>query len=384
MLKTWFKLIKAGIVVFGLLLSFFAFIEIIRAYQILNDFHVIAGYIFLGILAAGLLWLLIYLIRILASQPPVLIPPKTQDQQTANYRQIKRYAIYLRKYMTRLSGNPLLRTEEQEKLTIAMEKLHNSLSSGNSHQALIKEIAAVEEEVIRPALKQLDDISEKEIRACVAVVMAGVTLSPYKAADLMIVVYRNIIMTTRIMRIYNSRPRLREQFKIAGDIVAVVATVNYINMGKNLIEGLTSHAPLIGRYSDDIAQGIGAGFMTSVVGHAGIERCKAFDGFSRDEATEKIKSKAAHFYEDVRDIFKKDILPSVVNRIGGASKDTFDRIISAIDETGSRIGNLIKKPIGTAFNAGANGGKAVYKTSAKGISFVGSITERLAKPFKKK
>jgi hypothetical protein len=373
MLKTWLKIIKTGLLVFGVLLSFFAFIEVLRAYQTLYDLHPIAGYTFIAVIAASLLWLAGYLIKTITAQPPVLIPPRIGDPQSAKPRRVRRYAKYLIKYMSRLSNNPSLPADQQEKVAAAIDDLSAAVNSGKSSASLVEEITTTQDKTIRPALKILDDLAEKEIRSCVATVMAGVTLSPYKAADLMIVLYRNVVMAARIMRIYNSRPRLREQFRIAADIIAVVATVNYINMGKNLIEGLASRAPLIGKYSDDIAQGIGAGFMTSVVGHAAVQRCKAFKGFNRTKAAEKLKSKAAHFYEDVRDMFKKDILPSVVNRIGDASKETFDTIVSALDDTGNLVGNIIKIPIETA----ATGGKAVYRTSAKGINIAGKIADKL-------
>ncbi|MBW8017532.1 MAG: DUF697 domain-containing protein [Planctomycetes bacterium] len=384
MLKTWFKIIKTGLLVFGALLSFFAFIEILHAYQTLREFHPIAGYAFAGIIAAALLWLAVYLIKTIASQPPVLIPPRIGEPQTASPRRVKKYAKYLSKYMSRLTSNRYLPAEQQETVAAAMDKLSSAVYSGKSSAALAEEIISAQDQAIRPALQTLDDQAEKEIRACVAVVMTGVTLSPYKAADLMIVIYRNFVMAGRIMKIYNSRPRLREQFKIAADIIAVVATVNYINMGKNLIEGLASRAPLIGRYSSDIAQGIGAGFMTSVVGHAAVQRCKAFKGFDRTEAAKKLKSKAAHFYEDVRDMFKKDILPSVLNRIGDATKETFDMIVSVLDDTSTLIGNIIKSPIEAAVTVGTTGGKVVYNTSAKGISLAGKIAAKFTKPFKKK
>jgi len=380
-LKTWFKVIKTGLLVFGGLLSFFAFIELLRAYQTLYALHPIAGYTFAGVIFAGIIWLAAYMIKTIGAQPPVLIPPRIGDPETATHRRIKRYAKYLVKYMTRLSNNPNLAADQQEKVAAAMLELTSALNSGDDLPETIK---AVQDQTIKPALKTLDEQAEKEIRSCVAVVMAGVTLSPYKAADLMIVVYRNIVMASRIMRTYNSRPRVREQLKIAADIIAVVATVNYINMGKNLIEGLASRAPLIGKYSDDIAQGIGAGFMTSVVGHAAVQRCKAFKVFDRNEAAEKLKSKAAHFYEDVRDMFKKDILPSVVNRLGDASKETFDTIVSVLDDTSTLVGNIIRTPKDAAVTVGTTSGKVVYNTSAKGISLVGKIAGKIPHPFKKK
>ena len=77
----------------------------------------------------------------------------------------------------------------------------------------------------------LDEKAEKQVRKSTRDVMVGVTLSPYKAADLLIVLYRNLIMTTKIIRIYNTRPRFREQLKTIYDTICIVATVNYINMG---------------------------------------------------------------------------------------------------------------------------------------------------------
>jgi len=213
--------------------------------------------------------------------------------------------------------------------------------------------------------------------------MAGVTLSPYKAADLLIVIYRNVVMTARIMRIYNSRPRIRQLLRTVSDIIAVVATVNYINMGKNLIEGLTSRAPFIGRYSDDIAQGIGAGFMTSIVGHAAMFRSRAYTKWNSKAAARDLKAMAADFYDDVRDMFKKDILPTILHRLGDVSRDTIDKICIALDETGNRVNSFIKVPFGAAVNAGASRTIAVCKTSAKGVTFIGRLAAKIPVPLKK-
>ena len=78
-------------------------------------------------------------------------------------------------------------------------------------------------------------------------VMLAVTLSPYKSADLLVVVYRNFVMVGRIIRIYNARPSVAGQMRVFSDIFSVVATVNYLNMGRNLIEALASHVPGIGQ-----------------------------------------------------------------------------------------------------------------------------------------
>ena len=50
-------------------------------------------------------------------------------------------------------------------------------------------------------------------------------------------------MVVRIVKVYRARPALGEQIRIFSDIINVIATVNYINMGKNLIESLGSRVP---------------------------------------------------------------------------------------------------------------------------------------------
>ena len=67
-----------------------------------------------------------------------------------------------------------------------------------------------------------------------------------------------------------------------------------------------------------------------------------------------------------------------------ASKETFDTIVSVLDDTSTLIGNIIKSPIEAAVTVGTTGGKAVYNTSAKGISIAGKIAGKITKPFKKK
>jgi hypothetical protein len=206
--------------------------------------------------------------------------------------------------------------------------------------------------------------------------MVGVTLSPYKSADLLIVLYRNLVMVVRIVRVYRVRPALSEQLGIFSDIINVIATVNYINMGKNLIEGLGSKVPGIGRFVDDIAQGIGAGFMTTITGHAAMDRCRSFRGWNEVEAKKHLLSHVGDFYNDVKDIFFKDVWSGVRGRAGAAATDAGDKVAAAIDETGSIVDSFIKIPIKTATTAGA----AVVDTTAKSVSAIGDI---LTKPFKK-
>ncbi len=369
MLKTWWRIIRTAIVVIGVLLTFFAVVEAIRAYQTLRDFHPIAGYIFIGVFGCAAIWLIGYILVNLGSRPAVLVPPVIAGPDEANTRQLRRYGKYIGRYIDRLSDNPSLSTEDRTKADDGAEELADALAAAGTNEDILAAIAQAQSNIIQPLLAKLSAQADKEIRASVAIVMAGVALSPYKAADLMIVLYRNVVMVIRTIRIYNSRPRFGEQLRILSDIVNVVATVNYINMGQNLIDGLFSNVPGIGRFTDDIAQGIGAGFMTSVVGHATMQRCEAFKGWNEQEAKDTLRSRAGDFYADVRDMFKKDILPKILKRFGDSSRDTVEKIGQVLDEIGSRAGTFVKAPFSAAVSATSTvvtaGGKVTARSRKK-------------------
>ena len=366
MLRTWWKIIRLAVLAIGVLLSFFAVIEVLRAYQTLYEFHPVAAFVFLGVLVCGTVWIIGYLVVTLASRPAVLIPPPISDANSATNRELRRYGKYLTKYIGRLSYNDALSIEDGDKAKEGMVELALALDTGNNKEALFIAVEKAEEQVIKPILAKLNEEANRQIRSCVRDVMMGVTVSPYKAADLIIVLYRNLVMVIRIVRIYNSRPRFREQLRIFADTIKVVATVNYINMSKNLLESLGSRVPLIGKCVDDIAQGIGAGFMTSVAGHAAMYRCRAFRPWDEENAKESLRNRMRDFYADIRDIFKKDILHIIMNRVGDRSKENLEKIrtgiSAALGETGNAVASFVKVPVSaatTAGKAGKTGGRAV-------------------------
>ena len=374
MLKTIWKLIRTAVIVIGVLLTFFAVLEVLRAYQILREMHPVAGYAFLAIIAGVLGWLVVYVWGNMAVFPKALKPPRIDDVQAATDRQLKKYIQYLKRFLQRLIANPNLSDDDRSQITHALSQLESQSAADRS--AVLNLITAIEENHIKPVLKTLDAAAAKQVRDSMRDIMVGVTLSPYKSADLLIVLYRNLVMVVRIVRVYRVRPALSEQLGIFSDIINVIATVNYINMGKNLIEGLGSKVPGIGRFVDDIAQGIGAGFMTTITGHAAMDRCRSFRGWNEVEAKKHLLSHVGDFYNDVKDIFFKDVWSGVRGRAGAAATDAGDKVAAAIDETGSIVDTFIKTPVKAATTAGA----VVVDTTAKSVSAIGDI---LTKPFKK-
>jgi hypothetical protein len=270
-------------------------------------------------------------------------------------------------------SNPQLSEQEITNLTGVLSQLQ---TPPTGRAEMLNLITAIENDSIKPVLKTLDAAAAKQVRDSMRDIMVGVTLSPYKSADLLIVLYRNLVMVVRIVKVYRVRPALSEQLRIFSDIINVIATVNYINMGKNLIEGLGSRVPGIGRFIDDIAQGIGAGFMTTITGHAAMDRCRSFRGWNEMEAKKHLLSHVGDFYNDVKDMFFKDVWSGLRGRAGHVPDEAADKVADAIDETGSLLGSFVRMPV----KAVTTTGQAVYDTTTKSVSFVGNL---IKKPFKK-
>jgi len=384
MLKHWFRIIRAVVTAVGVFLAFFAFIEVVRAYQTLRGLHPAAGYLFLLVVLSALGWLGWYLWVNLAAVPRALRPPAIPDCKLATPRQLKKYLRYLQRFLERLTVNTAVSDEKHLHIQTALNQIEQTLAANPTPEAMRAVIEVVEDRAIRPTLTEIDALAARQVRDSMRDIMVGVTLSPYKSADLFIVIYRNIVMTVRIIRIYNARPALAEQGRILLDILNVIATVNYINMGKNLIEGLGSRVPGIGRFIDDIAQGIGAGFMTTIAGHAAMDRCRAFKGWNAAEAKRHLLGHVGDFYNDVKDIFFKDVWQGVRHRAGSAAADVGDKVADAIDETGNTLASFVRAPVRVA----AAAGQSVYETGSKGVSVLADIAKSiktfLSKPFRKK
>ena len=381
MLKNWWKTFKTIAWIFGGLLSFFAIIELLRVYQTLYNLHPLAGAVFIVLLLSGIICLSVYVAVTLASRPAVLIPPAIAVPDRTTGKELRRYIKYLKKYIERLDRNTSLAIEDRKKTKEGIAELSSSLESKNDIQELLLTIERAEHDIINPLLSNLDEQAKKQVRNSTRDVMMAITFSPYKSADLLIVLYRNLLMIQRIVRIYNSRPRFSEQLNTLLDTIKVVATVNFLNMGKTMVEKLGSKVPGVGQFLDDITQGIGAGFMTSVAGNAAMERCKAFKGWNAQEAQLRLRNHAAEFFADVKDIFWVDMKLEIKSRIGDIPVNQWNKIkegiAAVLDETSKIVDKFIREPISKAgkgvATAGINESHSVPKVSSSTISNAGKI-----------
>jgi hypothetical protein len=327
--------------------------EVLDLYLSLRELSPLAATLFATACTLTLAGSAIYLGVRWFTHPPVLLAPPRSDELA---RDLVRHASYLGRYLQRLAQNPLLDPERQGQAQAAARRLTGSTGLPVAGlEALVREIEGT---TAQPLLAVLRANAEGEVRRCVRDVMAAVTLSPYRSSDLLVVLYRNGGMVLRLAELYGGRPRLGEQVAIARDTLRVVAAVNFMNLGNKLLEGLFARVPMLGRFADDVAQGLGAGFLTSAVGHAAMERCEAFHGWDRIEAVQTLRANSGRFLADVRDIFLKDILPSMRTRVPQPDWERLgESIRSAMDATMSGVDGLVTQPVFA-------GGRAVVRTGS--------------------
>jgi hypothetical protein len=280
-----------------------------------------------------------------------------------------------------LARNPLVAIEASMRAREGAEALRAALRERVDDAALRDAIgnarAGLEE-----GIAALDKHANTEVAHCVRDVMLAVTLSPWRSADLAIMLYRNLRMVMRLSAIYNSRPPAREQFAILRDVLTVVATVNFLNYGSNLLQNLTASVPLLGRFTDDLAQGVGAGLLTSVAGHAAVDRCRSYGHWNRDEAARTVQRKLRDFLADVKQVVVTDVLQRIRRPVEAQIPETDrppemqerlrDGVAAAMDETAAIMDTLLVRPV-TAAGRGVAGtgafvGRAVYQGSTATVS----------------
>ena len=344
-------------------LGFFAFIELVRAYQVLDELHPWLGIGYLCALSLILLVLVAYYMRSVMTRRKILKPPDRADR--------RRYAEYLMQLAKRLDGNERVSSDLRQALRYRAIELEQALKSEPDD-----EIGSVAEsflaDSVGPCIKELNGAADREVQRCVRDVMIGVTISPWRAADLLIVSYRNVLMVIKVIGIYDVRPTAGSQVRTMLDISKIVFTVNILNYGSKLAENLASGIPFVGRFVDDIAQGVGAGLLTSMAGHAAIERCSCLQPWDRALAQVKMGAKAKDFAADLKGIVADDILPRLKLRIpqkdaeaeSGRMENLKAGVARAMDQTSEVMDVFLRKPAVAAGRGVAATGRGVSRGGA--------------------
>lgn len=364
MFQTWWRLVRTAAITFGVLLSFFAVMEIIRAYLLLRDLSPWLAVAFIVVLLGGLAWLAARFFVAWWRLPRAPAPPEVADPAELTSAEALACAGYLQHRITQLRENPRLLPADLD----ALDTLHARLRVSTDAEAIRHTQQALDR-----ILDPVDQDAERLVQQCVRDVMVAVVLSPLRSADLLIVLYRNGRMILQLAEHYQTRPSPGEQLRIFRDVLAIVATVNFLNFTEKFVEKLFEGVPLIGSLAGDLTQGIGAGLLTSATGHAAIQRCRSIDPWSRRAAQESLAHRMPRFAKDVKSIFSTDILPKLRPRMPDF-RSVSDRISTAFDAALNNMGVWVWRPVttrGSAFAAATlRGGASAWhglRTGTRGV-----------------
>jgi len=266
---------------------------------------------------------------------------------------------------------------------LRIDRWSGRLSAGRHSPELVPALQSTVDRVIKPIIAPLDAEAARRVRCCVRDTMLGVTVSPWRSMDLFVVLYRNGQMILEISRLYHGRPRLRDQLRIFSDVLKIVATVQFLNIGSKLIENMTSWIPVLGRFTDDIAQGIGAGLFTSVTGYATIDRCRSFQGWDETAAREGLGNQLKQFLADLKGVVADTIMPALRYRIEAEApadrqgSNLMERVRSgigdAIDRTCETLDSCVRKPVSVGCRGVTSTGSLLWG----GVRKVGDGTARV-------
>lgn len=323
-MKDILKTLERVAVVFGVLLTFFAVIEVLRAYQILYDTNPYAGYGFLVVVAL-LLAYVVWQVRAIFAYRMALKPPALPGEGSLTDKQVKIFRRHMQRVARRFAENPILASEHLDEVDAMRMAVESLPETGNDDGNVFRSaVEAIEREHISPLLKHLDRHAEGVVSDNVGLVSLGTALSPYRSVDMYIVLARNARMVNQILRIYRTRPTPGETVKVFYDIVRVVAAVNLINAMDNVWTGIGRHVPFIGRYGEAMSEGLFSGLLTSVAGHAAIDRCRSYRPWSREEAVRTYRGKLQRWGLDVFGILRRHGIDRIFGRpkkIGDAGPD---------------------------------------------------------------
>jgi len=377
----WWRVIRTVAIALSLLLSFIAAVEVLRVYLILSAFSPWLGFGFLALLASGVVWVVSQFFAAWWSLPRAPIPPQVSDPYRLSHEEARACAGFLQHRIRQLRENPRLSFSEQDPLAQVLKRLDESPDQEN-----VTEIQAHLTQILRP----LDRIAEGIVQTCVRDIMLAVVLSPYRSADLLVVIYRNSQMILQLAQLYQTRPAPIEQLRILKDVLTIVATVNFLNFAEKFIEQLSEQVPLVGQLMGDMSQGFGAGLLTSAAGHAAIERCKSVGPWNRTVAQQHLAQRMSRFAGDVKEIFRTDVLPKLRPRLPNLT-GVWDKISAAFDTAVDGMSEWTWRPVTTrssAFAAATPYAGAVQRGAAfvlepKGLAIEAErfcVKERLALP----
>jgi len=216
-MQSLLKQISKILLIGGVILSFLAILEVIRAYQTMRDFHPWAGIGFL-IVILFLMAYLIWQLRLIMTLPAPPVKPEPGPEDIISKDCVNQHKKYYLQIQSRLEANEEVRLIFNEHLLALGESINRLPQNQTSPVQFRSELTIIEEELLAPIIKYLDREAEKIVGDNVGLVTIGTALSPYRSIDLYIVLARNLRMINSIIKLYRTRPTYRETLSVFYDV----------------------------------------------------------------------------------------------------------------------------------------------------------------------
>jgi len=275
--------------------------------QILADVHPLLAWIVGITFVFALTWGIWKIYKLYKKLPLAPIPPKPQEGK-GNLQYLKEYYYYLKSIIQQLENNKNLSNEIRKEL-FQKHSEFRTLPTSSSPKEIEARIEMLDKEMILPAFDELNEKAEIIVKDTVRNTMVGVMLLPFRAADIYLVVYRNGVMFFQLVKLYDQRPSLIQTYHILRDVLKMVVTVNILSYTERFTQRLMANVPILDKTTDDIIQGTGAGILTTAVGKATIQRCRAYSGWNLEDQIEGYRKTTKEFLGYIKDILSEDVLP---------------------------------------------------------------------------
>lgn len=339
--------VRAFLILCGLL-SFFAAMELIKAFNVLYRFNPLVGYAFAAALAGTAIYLVLRLFGFALDHRTLDAPPKP-DGDTATHDDMKAYVRYLGHVLKRMGANPFLDEPLRQQLRQEAYDMDDTLGAHPLNDDLRGIIAKSSSGVLQAGMARLREQANGHARARMRCIAQDVVEPPLPIGHCLVVVYHEIALVSEIVETYLGRPALFEHLSVIRDVWQVLAEGRFLALGRDLFASVYANAPPLGRSIDDIGPAMTSIWLTRIITMSAIIRCETLDEWETSAAIRRIEAMTEETVAAIKETLAQDILPILKLRLrhsapeGTADVPAFSKsIVDGVTKALDTLANTLK------------------------------------------
>lgn len=322
------------------IILFFVAIEASRLALLLRRMNPIAMYVYLGLLAAALGYLLIRYWLWRTRWNTLHAPPAPQS--SATFSDLKGFVRHLIALLKRTAAHPRLAPDQARATRQRAYDLEGMLGAHPLLDDLRRGIARAESETWTPIVEQFDKEAIEFARYKMQAVVRDAVEPPFPIVHPALILYHQFTMVSCIVDCYVTRPSIAEYATVARDVWRVMVGGEYFRIGQRLFEGIYRNSPPLGPAAEDLGQALSVIWLTWTTAQAAMHRCRQFGAWSVQQAIAHLDHLTIDSLLVTRDTLIRDVLPLLKLRLrhsvgpavadaAGFSEEVMDGIVKAVD-----------------------------------------------------